>query len=65
MKTGDLVVATRKGDVIFSASSGPDRYIGIFIKEDYGDKFVECFTGDRRGRFSPDFWDVEVVSENR
>ena len=64
MKTGDLVVATRKGDVISSARSGPDRYIGIFIKEDYGDWFVECFTGDRTGRFSPDFWDVEVVSEN-
>ena len=41
MKTGDLVVATRKGDVIFSASSGEDRYFGIFIKEEYGDKFVE------------------------
>jgi len=65
MKTGDLVVATRKGDVIFSASSGEDRYFGIFIKEEYGDKFVECFTGDRTGRFSPDFWDVEVVNENR
>jgi len=65
MKIGDMVVATRKADVIFSASSGPHRYFGIFIKEDYGDKFVECFTGDRTGRFSPDFWDVEVVSENR
>jgi len=65
MKIGDMVVATRKGDVITGARSGPDHYFGIFIKEEYGDKFVECFTGDRRGRFNPDFWDVEVVSANR
>jgi len=69
MKIGDLVVATRKE----SSPPGPrylragarNRYFGIFIKDEYGDKFVECFSGDRTGRFSPDFWDVEVVSENR
>ena len=63
MKTGDLVVATRKEILIREGAR--NRYFGIFIKEEYGDKFVECFTGDRTGRFSPDFWDVEVVSENR
>ncbi len=63
MKIGDMVVATRK--TISTRSSECNRYFGIFIKEEYGDKFVECFTGDRTGRFSPDFWDVEVVSENR
>ena len=63
MKTGDLVVATRKEILI--REDARNRYFGIFLKEEYGDKFVECFTGDRTGRFSPDFWDVEVVSENR
>ena len=63
MKIGDMVVATRK--IISARSPERNRYFGIFIKEEYGDKFVECFTGDRTGRFSPDFWDVEVVSENR
>ena len=60
MKTGDLVVATRKE----SSKTTRNRYLGIYIKEEYGDKFVEC-GGTRVGRFSPDFWDVEVVSENR
>ena len=60
MKTGDLVVATRKK----SSKTTRNRYLGIYIKEEYGDKFVECFTGDRTGRFSPDFWDVEVVNED-
>ena len=63
MKIGDMVVATRKEILIREGAR--NRYFGIFIKEDYGDKFVEYFTGDRTGRFSPDFWDVEVVSENR
>ena len=60
MKTGDLVLATRKE----SSKTTRNRYLGIYIKEEYGDKFVEC-GGTRVGRFSPDFWDVEVVSENR
>jgi len=60
MKTGDLVLATRKE----ISKTTRNRYLGIFIKEEYGDKFVEC-GGTRVGRFSPDFWDVEVVSENR
>ena len=60
MKTGDLVVATRKE----ISKTTRNRYLGIFIKEEYGDKFVECFTGERTGRFNPDFWDVEVVNEN-
>ena len=63
MKIGDMVVATRKA--ISHRVGARNRYMGIFIKRDYGDLFVECFTGDRTGRFSPDFWDVEVVSENR
>ena len=63
MKTGDLVVATRKENV--HKEDWENRYIGIFIKESHDDKYIECFTGDRTGRFSPDFWDVEVVSENR
>jgi hypothetical protein len=75
MKAGDLVIATRK--IISHRVGARNRYMGIFIKSDYGDKFIECFTprtdvatsvrgaGDRMGRFSPDFWDVEVVSENR
>ena len=63
MKIGDLVVATRKEILIREGAR--NRYFGIFIKDEYGDKFVECFSGDRTGRFSPDFWDVEVVSENR
>jgi len=63
MKIGDLVVATRKESLIREGAR--NRYFGIFIKDEYGDKFVECFSGDRTGRFSPDFWDVEVVSENR
>tara|TARA_R100001443_G_scaffold116712_1_gene138172 strand:+ start:283 stop:465 length:183 start_codon:yes stop_codon:yes gene_type:complete len=60
MKTGDLVLATRKE----SSKTTRNRYLGIYIKEEYGDKFVEC-GGTRVGRFSPDFWDVKVVSENR
>jgi len=63
VKVGDLVVATRKEILIREGAR--NRYFGIFIKDEYGDKFVECFSGDRTGRFSPDFWDVEVVSENR
>ena len=62
MKTGDLVVATRKELSI--TSSARNRYFGIFLGEEYGDLFVECFTGDRTGRFSPDFWDVEIINEN-
>ena len=63
MKIGDLVVATRKEILIREGAR--NRYCGIFLGEEYGDLFVECFTGDRTGRFSPDFWDIEVISENR
>ena len=62
MKTGDLVVATRKKT--HNKVDFPNRYLGIYIKDEFGDKYVEC-GGTRVGRFSPDFWDVEVVSENR
>jgi hypothetical protein len=63
MKIGDLVVATRKEN--YNKDDYPNRYMGIFIKQNHDDKYIECFTGDRTGRFSPDFWDVEVISENR
>ena len=62
MKTGDLVVATRK-EILISEGSR-NRYFGIFIKEGERAKFIECFTGDRTGRFSPDFWDVEIINED-
>jgi len=62
MKIGDLVVATRKTNS--HRVGARNRYMGIFIKNEYGDLFVECFTGENVGRFSPDFWDVEVINEN-
>jgi len=62
MKTGDLVVATRKELMI--TSSARNRYFGIFVKEEYGDLFVECIGGEHTGRFSPDFWDVEIINED-
>ena len=61
MKTGDLVLATRKEN--HKKDDLENGYLGIFIKEEYGEKFVEC-GGPRVGRFNPDFWDVEVVNEN-
>ena len=67
MKTGDLVVATRKFPEIEWDLPGchQDRYIGIYIKEEYGDKFVHCLGPSKRwGRFSPEFWDVEIINEN-
>ena len=63
MKIGDLVVATRK-ESVGKYDDRQNRYLGIYIKDEFGDKYVEC-GGTRVGRFSPDFWDVEVVSENR
>jgi len=64
VKTGDLVVATRKE--IWPSTDPRNRYFGIFLKEKYGDLFIK-WIGDPGsiGRFSPDFWDVEVLSENR
>ena len=46
MKTGDLVVATRKEN--YNKDDYPNRYMGIFIKENHDDKYIECFTGDRK-----------------
>ncbi len=62
MKIGDLVVATRKQP--HYKEGWENRYLGIFIKDEYGDKYVECIGGEITARFSPDFWDVEVVNEN-
>ena len=62
VKTGDLVVATRKE---IRPTAPRNRYFGIFLKEKYGDLFIKWIGGAGIGRFSPDFWDVEVVSENR
>ena len=68
MKTGDLVMATRKS-LDTAAYGDRNRYMGIFIKSDwddeFGDKFVECFTGNRTGSFCSEHWDIEVLSENR
>ena len=61
MKIGDLVVATRKEILIREGAL--NRYFGIFIKDEYGDKYVECIGGEITARFNPDFWDVEVVNE--
>tara|TARA_Y100000310_G_C19978783_1_gene488792 strand:+ start:74 stop:286 length:213 start_codon:yes stop_codon:yes gene_type:complete len=59
MKVGDLVRLQR-----YRANSLNDEdnlYIGIYLKEEYGDWYVEC--GFRKtGRFSPDFWTCEVVN---
>lgn len=65
MKAGDLVIATRKFPEKLGLWTHQDRYIGIYIKEEYGDKFVHCLGPTKRwGRFSPDFWDVEIINEN-
>ena len=62
MKVGDLVIATRKENV--HKEDWENRYLGIFIKEEYGEQYVETIGGEITGRFNPDFWDVEVVNEN-
>ena len=62
MKTGDLVIATRKLNP--HKEDWENRYLGIFVKEEDGHQYVECIGGLRTGRFNPDFWDVEVVNEN-
>ena len=62
MKTGDLVVATRKEILIREGAR--NRYFGIFIEEEYGDLYIECIGGEHTGRFGPDFWDVEVINED-
>ena len=66
MKTGDLVMATRKS-LDTAAYGDRNRYMGIFIKtnNDLSDKFIECFTGNRTGSFCSEHWDIEVISENR
>jgi len=61
MKIGDLVEIKRKT----WQASGTNRYLGIFIKKEYDEWFVECFGGKRIGRFSPSFWEYEVLSESR
>ena len=62
MKTGDLVIATRKE--ARDKEDWENRYLGIFVKEEYGHQQVEGIGGLRTGRFNPDFWDVEVVNED-
>jgi len=39
VKTGDLVVATRKE--IWPSTDPRNRYFGIFLKEKYGDLFIK------------------------
>ncbi len=60
MKVGDLVRITR-----FRANSLKDKdnlYIGVYLKEEYGDWYVECGF-QKLGRFNPDFWKCEILSE--
>jgi len=61
VKVGDLVKMTRKT----WQASGANSYLGIFIEEKWDEWFVECFGGKRTGRFSPSFWEYEVLSEGR
>jgi hypothetical protein len=63
MKTGDMVVATRK---TIRVGQRDNRYFGILVKNEGGIRFIEC-GGPKVGQFGCDFWDVEVVSscENR
>ena len=62
MKVGDLVKMTRKK----WQASGTNSYLGIFIEEKWDEWFVEVLGGKRSmGRFSPSFWEYEVISENR
>ena len=58
MKVGDLVVATRKfPEIEWDLPGHQDRYIGIYIKEEYGDKFVHCLGPTKRwGRFINENW---------
>ena len=49
MKTGDMVVATRKEILIREGAR--NRYFGIFLKEEYGDLYIECIGGEHTGRF--------------
>ena len=62
MKIGDLVIATRKQNQ--DKEDWENRYLGIFVKEEYGHQHVECIGGEITARFNPDFWDVEVINEN-
>ena len=62
MKVGDLVIATRKQNQ--DKEDWENRYLGIFVKEEYGHQHVECIGGEITARFNPDFWDVEVINEN-
>ena len=52
MKTGDMVVATRKEILIREGAR--NRYFGIFIEEEYGDLYIECIGGEHTGRFDSD-----------
>jgi len=60
MKTGDLVKLIRKT----WHERGDNIYTGIFIKEEHRSWYVECFGGNRTGRFNQDFWDYVVLNEN-
>ena len=59
MKAGDLVRLQR-----YRANSLNDEdnlYVGVYLKEEYGDWYVECGF-QKTGRFNPDFWKCEVVN---
>jgi len=59
MKIGDLVRLQR-----YRANSLNDDdtlYIGVYLKEEYGDWYVECGF-QKTGRFSSDFWTCEVIN---
>ena len=60
MKAGDLVKMIRKD----WTRRGNNIYIGVYIKERWGNWYVECFSGRRRNRFAQDFWDYVVLNEN-
>jgi hypothetical protein len=63
MKTGDLVIATRKK--IWEREDACNRYLGIFIKEEHDNMYVECFTGgETTALFDTYSWDVEIINEN-
>lgn len=62
MKAGDLVRLQRYR--ANSLNDDDNLYVGIYLKEEYGEWYVEC--GFKRlGQFNPDFWTCEVISANR
>lgn len=62
MKVGDLVIALRKE--ARDEEDWENRFLGIFVKEEYGIQHVETIGGEITGRFNPDFWNVKVVNED-